>query len=278
MRARVGGNSRGVSTQFSVAPGMVVHTWCVISVLLFAASASATSVLALIDKKHHRVVLAADSLLVFTRAGKTAEVCKIIAQPGCTFMMAGLFDKEYPVFHLKELAEQACALPGDLAHRADAFLDIAKDPVTEVASYLRQNEPQFYAETVSRNGGEFVIVAFAGTQNGKSVIFARGFKLGSDGSIVPLNRNVTEDNAGIGFFAGSNEHIAAYVTANKKWQKMDRIAAARKFIQLEIDAHPDGVGPPISILTIDHLDRQKWVSPGVCTAPINDQAGSKTNP
>jgi len=161
-----------------------------------------------------------------------------------------------------------------LAHRADAFLDIAKDPVTEVANYIRQNEPQFYAATVNRNGGEFVIVAFAGTQNGKSAIFARGFKLGSDGSITPLNRNVTEDT-GIGFFAGFSDHIAAYVMADKKWQKMDRVAAARKFIQMEIDAHPEWVGPPISILTIDHLDRQKWVSPGVCTVPGNDQPGEK---
>ena len=103
-------------------------------VLLLAAPVLATTVVALIDRHHHRAVIAADSLLVYKVAGTSTQTCKIIAKPGCTFGMAGLFYKEYPVFHLQELAEQACGLPGDLRHKADAFLDIAKDPVHERCS------------------------------------------------------------------------------------------------------------------------------------------------
>ena len=244
---------------------------CVLSVLLLSAPVLATTVLALIDKKHHRVVLAGDSLLHYKLADASVATCKLVAKPGCSFGMAGLLYKEYPAFQLKDLADQACNLNGDLLHRADAFLDIAREPVTAVAQYLRRNEPRFYSELLNSSGGEFVIVVFAGTQKGHSAIFARGFKLAPDGGIQPLSTDVTEDREGVGYFAGANQAIAAYVKANKNWQKMDKVAAARKFVQLEIDAHPTWVGPPISILTVNRLEQEKWVSKGVCdlapTAP-----------
>ncbi len=246
----------------------------VLSGLLVSVPLRATTVLALIDKKHHRVVLAGDSLLHYKLADESVPMCKLVATPGCTFGMAGLLYKQYPAFQLKELADQACNLNGDLLHRADAFLDIAREPVTAVASYLRQNERRFYTELLNNSGGEFVIVIFAGTQKGQSAIFARGFKLAADGGIQPLSVDVTEDQQGIGFFAGANQEIAAYVKANKKWQKMDKVAAARKFVQLEIDAHPAWVGPPVSILTVNHLDQEKWVSKGVCEPPTATEPAS----
>ena len=240
---------------------------CVLSVLLLSAPVLATTILALIDKKHHRVVLAGDSLLHYKLADASVATCKLVAKPGCSFGMAGLLYKEYPAFQLKDLADQACSLDGDLLHRADAFLDIAREPVTAVAQYLRRNEPRFYSELLNSSGGEFVIVVFAGTQKGHSAIFARGFKLAPDGGIQPLSTDVTEDQEGVGYFAGANQAIAAYVKANKNWQKMDKVAAARKFVQLEIDAHPTWVGPPISILTVNRLEQEKWVSKGVCDLP-----------
>jgi len=248
-------------------PRRLIHALCLLNLLLLSAPVFATTVLALIDKKHHKVVLAGDSLLNYKLAKTSVATCKTYAKPGCTYGMAGLFSKEYPAFQLKDLADQACELNGDLQHRADTFLEIAKEPVAAVAQYIRLNEPQFYADLLNGNGGEFVIVIFAGTQDGHSAIFARGYKLDPNGGIKPLSVNVTEDNAGVGFFAGSNQAIAAYVKANPKWQKMDRVAAAKKFVQLEIDAHPQWVGPPISTLTVNHLDQEKWISKGVCDLP-----------
>src|SRR5271166_4859949 len=127
---------------------------CAIFVLLFSIPALATTVVALIDRFHHRAVIAADSLLIYKVAGTTTQTCKIVAKQGCTFGMAGLFYKEYPVFHLQELAEEACGLPGDLRHKADGFLDIVKDQVMSVSKYLEQNEPQFYRELTISHGGE----------------------------------------------------------------------------------------------------------------------------
>ncbi len=254
---------------------IAIHAVCAIVVLLFAVPVPATTLVALIDRFHHRAVIAADSLLIYKVADTTTQTCKIVAKPGCTFGMAGLFYKEYPVFHLQELAEQACGLPGDLRHKADAFLDIAKDPVVAVAQYLQQNEPQFYGELTNSNGGELIMVVFAGPEAGNASIFARGYKLDAGGGITPVSLDVTEDNNGGGFFGGANGQIAAYIKAHPNWQQMDKVAAARKFVQMEIAAHPQWVGPPVSVLTINRLDRQKWVNPGVCTVPAGQQGKKK---
>ena len=248
---------------------------CAASMLLFSLPVMATTVVALIDRRHHRAVIAADSLLVYKLGDTTTQTCKIVAKPGCTFAMAGLFYKEYPVFHLQELADQACGLPGDLRHRADGFLDIAKDPVLSVSQYLQQNEPEFYRELTASNGGELVIVVFAGPEAGSSSIFARGYRLDANGGISPVSLDVTEDNNGAGFFGGANGQIAAYIKAHPNWQNKDKVAAARKFVQMEIAAHPEWVGPPISVMTINRLDQQKWVNPGVCTV-LPGQPGKKT--
>ena len=243
--------------------------------LLSAVPAVATTVVALIDRRHHRAVVAADSLLQYKVAGSRTQTCKIITKPGCTFGMAGLFYKEYPVFHLQELAEQACAVPGDLRHKADAFLDIAKDPSADVALYLRQREPDFYRELTNSNGGELIMVVFAGPLAGDPSIFARGYKLDADGNLASVSLDVSESTNGAGFFGGANGQIAAYLKAHPNWQDMDTVKAARQFVQMEIKAHPEWVGPPVSVVSINRLDQAKWSNPGVCTVTPGAQGKKK---
>ncbi len=249
---------------------VVMFSLCGAAVLMLSARGFGTTLVALIDKKHHRVVLAADSLMRLSYAGTTFQQCKIIREPACSFAMAGLLNKETPPLHLKDLAETACGLPGDLRAKADGFMALAKEPVTTVADFLRANEPQFYADTVANSGGELVMVAFAGAQKGNPSIFVRGFKIDANGGLTPLSYAVVAPND-LGFFAGFTDTIKAYIKANPHWTKMDRVAAARKFVQLEIKAHPNGVGAPVSILTIDRLDHQKWISPGLCAAPASEK-------
>ncbi len=253
---------------------IATYAACAGMVWLLATPVLATTVVALIDRFHHRAVVAADSLLLYKIAGTSTQTCKIIAKPGCTFGMAGLFYKEYPVFHLQELAEQACGEPGDLRHKADAFLDIAKDPVMDVAQYLRQNDPKFYAELTNSNGGEIIMVVFVGPEAGSPSIFARGYRLDAGGGITPESLDVTEDNNGAGFFGGANQQIAAYIKKHPNWDSGDKVKEARKFVQMEIKAHPQWVGPPVSVVTINKLDQQKWSNPGVCTV-LPAQQGKK---
>ncbi len=252
-------------TQGRVARAVVIHLFFVAAVLI-AVPAFGTTVVALIDKKHHRVVLASDSLFRLTYAGTTFQECKIISQDGCSFAMAGLLNKKSPPLDIKELAEAACATPGDLNQKADAFMTQATDPVTTAADFLRANEPQFYGDIVTNNAGQLVMVAFAGAPKGNPSILVRGFKIDAKGGLTPLSYGVVAPHD-LGYFAGFTNNIAAYIKAHPQWVHMDKVAAARMFLELEIAAHPEGVGPPVSILTIDKHNRQKWISPGLCTAP-----------
>ncbi|MGC2108377.1 MAG: hypothetical protein WA655_02605 [Candidatus Korobacteraceae bacterium] len=228
-------------------------------------SAIATTVVALIDKRHHRVVLADDSLIGLYYAKTTQTTCKLIVKPGCAFAMAGFLAKPDPSFRLQDLGEAACELPGSLKDKADGFLTLAAEPVNSMAQYLRENEPQFYGDTFKRNGGEFVYLVFAGVDNGIPVAYERGFKIAGDGTVNPVSNDITPAGA-TGFFAGFNDHIAAYLKAHPNWSHKDTVSTARKLVELEIAAHPDDVGPPISILTIDRKGKWKWVEAGVCPA------------
>jgi hypothetical protein len=234
-----------------------------ISSLVLSVPALGTTVVALIDKHHHRVVLAADSLVGRYYAKTTGQSCKLIVKPDCAFAMAGFLDKPDPYFHLQDLADAACQIQGTLKDQANGFLDIATDPVTSMAQYLHDNESQFYSSTFSRNGGEFSFVVFVGTEHGKAVAYARGFKVASDGSVTVVSHDITGTGAS-GFFAGVTDHIATYLKATPNWAHMDTVALARKLIGLEIEAHPNEVGPPITILTVDHKGKQKWINEGIC--------------
>ena len=100
------------------------------AVLLLSMPGGATTVVALIDKRHHRAVLAADSLVGRYYAKTTDQDCKLIVRPDCAFAMAGFLDKPDPYFHLQDLGDAACQPQGTLKEQADGFLEIAKDPVS----------------------------------------------------------------------------------------------------------------------------------------------------
>ena len=49
---------------------------------------------------------------------------------------------------------------------------------------------------------------------------------------------------------GVRDHIRNHVRIDPKWYEGDLVETARRFIQMEIDAHPESVGPPIDILVL----------------------------
>jgi hypothetical protein len=255
-----------MTTKYSGLPTLLTSAFIAASFLVLSVSAPATTVVVLIDHRHHRVVLAADSLVGRYYAKTTAQDCKLIVKPDCAFAMAGFLDKPDPYFHLQDLGEAACHLQGTLKEQADGFLEIAKDPVESIAQYLHDNEPQFYNNAFSRNGSEFSVVVFVGEENGQPVAYARGFRAAPDGSVTAFSNDINGTGAS-GFFAGATDHIATYLKATPKWQHMDTVSLARQLVGLEIAAHPNEVGPPITILTVDRKEKQKWINEGICGVP-----------
>ncbi len=60
---------------------------------------------------------------------------------------------------------------------------------------------------------------------------------------------------------GYTDAIDAYMAKNPEWMKGDLANTVGKFVQLEIDAEPDWVGPPIRILKIDRKGPH-WIQNG----------------
>lgn len=174
---------------------------CVSSALvamLWSRPVFATTIVGLIDNPHHRIVLAADGL-VMTRSAKPRHerACKISVIGDSAFTMHGLVfarSRAKTSLDVPALARAACAGSGNLQQRADTFLRIIHDPV---ASAVRSS-------------------------------------------------------------------IVAYLQNHPDWaNRIDIVLAVKAFLQLEVDANPEAVGPPISILEIDQ-GKMCWIARGEC--------------
>ncbi len=228
--------------------------------LFLPALASATSVVALIDKTNHRVVIAADCRV--NRQLASVSECKIIAEPGCTVAMAGLYEEKTTAFHLRQLADAACRYPGDLRAKAEAFLRFSRIPYERAIRRIRDADPNDFGRTVENKATE---VIFAGIQNGHIALIIRGLVVNSAGRIsVERSESTAPSYARVGYFLGLNGHIRAHVKSHPDWAKGDYIKLAHRFVEMEVEAHPDLAGPPISELEIDEEGHVHWLDKGAC--------------
>jgi hypothetical protein len=228
--------------------------------LFLPAVANATSVVALIDNTNHRVVIAADCRV--NRQLASLSQCKIIDKPGCTVAMAGLYEEKTTAFHLRQLAEAACQYPGDLRARAEAFLRFSRIPYERAIRHIRDADPNDFGRTVENKATE---VIFAGIQDGHIALIVRGLVVNSAGRIsVERSESTAPSYSRVGYFLGLNGHIRAHVKSHPDWAKGDYVKLAHRFVELEVEAHPDLAGPPISELEIDEEGHVHWVDKGAC--------------
>jgi hypothetical protein len=226
------------------------------------ALATATSVVALIDKTNHRVVIAADCRV--NRQLASLSECKIMEEPGCTVAIAGLYEEKTTGFHLRQLADAACRYPGDLREKAEAFLRLSKIPYERAVRHIRDADSGDFARTIENKPTE---VIFAGLRGGHLALFVRGLVSDSKGKVTTERyESADTTNSSIGYFAGLNRRIRVRVDPRKQWESLGYPAVARQFVEMEIEANPDLAGPPISELEIDNRGTVHWISRGACDA------------
>jgi hypothetical protein len=226
----------------------------------------ATSVVALIDRANHRLVIAADCRV--TRGLRPVSACKIIQEPGCTVAMAGLYQEGNSAFHLREYVRVACREPGDLRAKAEAFVRMARKPYERAVKGIRENQPADFAKTIANKPTE---VIFAGIEDGELGLIVRGLEADSAGKIrVERFESTAPSYARIGYFVGLNGHIGSYLKLHPDWEKEDYAQLAPRFVELEIEAHPDLAGLPVSVLQIDNKGVVVWLVKGACDARQSD--------
>jgi hypothetical protein len=248
-------------------------TFLLVSVQLFsAAHLHATSVVALIDQLQHRLVIAADCRV--NKNEGSVSACKIIQDEGCTAAMAGLYHETSTDFHLQQLVHLACHAPGDLRAKADAFLQMSRQPFGRAVRAIREGRPADFAKTIANKPTE---VVFAGIQDGKVALIVRGLVADSTGKIsVERLESTTPRYSRLGYFVGLNGHIRRYLRAHPEWIKRDYSELAPRLVQLEIEAHPDLAGPPISEVQIDKDGHVHWLDKGACDSREPDGTTRET--
>ncbi|HEX3820465.1 MAG TPA: hypothetical protein VHW45_09040 [Candidatus Sulfotelmatobacter sp.] len=220
---------------------------------------SPTTVLAITDVRNHRIILAADSL-VRHRYAPPENRCKIqVVTSDCAFAMVGMYRYANPAFDLSELGESACRSAGDLKQRADNFLATALPRVAEIVKALEITDPAYLKQRYE--GKPVIEVLFAGQQEQRPAVFTRGTIL-EDGVLKPEAISVPSDR--IDVFAGVNGHIRSYVRSHPGWEEEGAVNAALRLINLEAAAHPDLVGLPISIGTVESNGKFHWIERGKC--------------
>jgi hypothetical protein len=243
-------------------PADVVRLIVILTIGTFflPAVATATSVVALIDNTNHRVVIATDCRV--NRQLASVSECKIIAEPGCTVAMAGLYEEKTTAFHLRQLAEAACQYPGDLRAKAEAFLRFSRIPYERAIRHIRDADPSDFGRTLENKATE---VIFAGIQNGQIALIVRGLVVNSAGKVsVERSESTAPSYSRVGYFLGLNGHIRAHVKSHPDWVKEDYVKLAHRFVEMEMEAHPDLAGPPISELQIDKDGHVHWLDKGAC--------------
>jgi len=245
-------------------------SWCMVfllsSVFLSPLHLRATSIVALVDDMEHRLVIAADCRVL--RGSGPASDCKIIVEPGCVVAVAGLYQEAGAGFKLRQFVRAACQEPGDLRSKAEAFVRISRKPYERAVRSIREKQPADFAQTVANKPTE---VVFAGIQNGRVALMVRGLEADLAGRIrVERYESIAPSYPRTGYFLGLNGHIRAYVRAHPDWVRGDYAAAAHRFVEMEIAAHPDLAGPPISELEIDQYGHVHWLDKGMCNIRESD--------
>jgi hypothetical protein len=139
---------------------------------------------------------------------------------------------------------------------------------------IRHGQPGKSAQTIASKPTE---VVFAGIQDGHVALFVRGLVADSGGKVsVERFESTAPLYARTGFFLGLNGHIRAYVNAHPDWEKEDYAKVARQFVEMEVEAHPDLAGLPISELQIDKDGHVHWLDKGACDSRESDGTTRET--
>jgi hypothetical protein len=173
--------------------------------------------------------------------------------------MTGMYEMQVPDFNLADFADAACRGHGNLKIRADAFLSAVTPKVVEVIHYLYATEPDYVRQEYE--GKPVIEVFFAGPYKGRPGIFSRGLILENGKLKDEIDEAVHDDE---GLFSGANDHIVTYINTHSAADKKPTTENAKRYVEMEANAHPDIVGGPISIVILDGTGHIRWKQQGTC--------------
>lgn len=243
----------------------------VLVLISFSVSGRATTLVIVGTPRH--IVIASDSMATkITHSGHTVNTtCKTVSTGQFVYASAGF--TEDIRFNADEIAGRSRQRKGNIGEHARWYANDVQQPFLEMMKRFHKSLPDLYKQTISSKSSPLVTI-FAGIENGRPAFALVEFTVINNASGSPV-----EAKAKIGVCPGlfcvdpktdfwrvlgeSDAAIKAVTRSPRFWTGNDA-ADARKLVQIEIDAMPDHVGPPIDVVEIDSAGLH-WIEPrGSC--------------
>jgi hypothetical protein len=234
---------------------------CVVTLL--AAPLFATTVIVI--RTPQGIVLSADSLA--DEGNFHPNICKIEANENQSmfFTLAG-FVKHGLKFSAFALAEKAAAEAEVPQEAATKFASSAFEPFQRAVLEVKRTNPVSYKKILT--GPEPLQIIFAAVQNNTPLVALVVFKVRDQGGDVSFEQQTylcPGDGCPKGgriFLLGEHTADDAYMQ-NPSFRVDDPVAVARQLVEIEVQASPDKVGRPISILKVTR-EGPSWIDRGMC--------------
>ena len=212
------------------------------------------------------IFAAADSKSDPTDRSRPTVMCKFFKTADLYYGISGVYFDEYP-----NVVSQSGISLATIRSGTRRFEQIISPILQDAFERLRAEYPARYEHFmhVEKPGIDFI---FFGMKKTVPVVATVGFRLEESEKSVKVTVGRTEfldgphcpgGNVICGALSGFNKAILAYQSRNPDWWRTNnRASLVKKFVQLEIDAEPANVGPPISVLQID-AKGARWIQNGV---------------
>jgi hypothetical protein len=203
-----------------------------------------------------------DSKASDLKGNPIANICKIRRAGRFYLAMSGFYDNPATGFDAWKLAGAATEKAGSVPEAASLAEKAISGPLHAAVEELRKADPKGFEANFSESYLTFFVV---GTDSKKPLASARSFAPGeTQAAEYPGDHLVRPGSVALNNFG---ERLALDKKYPRQTQGLragaDPLAAAREFLQIEIDGEPAKVGPPISILELTEQG-SAWIERGLC--------------
>jgi hypothetical protein len=226
-----------------------------VSILVLCVPAVATTLIGL--RTPDGFIIAVDSKATYRGTGikGSPTVCKIFQLGSLYFAVAGLAEDRSRKFSPERIVANNVSFADSLTHNMDMLERAFSDSLESEMEGLKAEDPDNFA--FNQKPGVYTLSIMAGEMvRGSPQMSARGFMYHARSPKITISRLDCpgEDcSTGTKFFFAGEADIAMNMAKDffRSTTPRDPVADARGMIEAEIQAVPENVGPPITILRVD---------------------------
>ncbi len=221
-------------------------------------------------RNRYRVVLAADSRVIYGSNGKATE-CKLFEVNQVYAAVSGL--AHYGArYRATDSIRDGFARPGSFQQHVSATAYLLELRLNNLLATLAANQaPAYRYLTQSSNGtADVVQLAVAQVVNRQPMLGIIELRQDTGTKLLRATTNVCPGHCDPNhamFYLGYWERIRPYVAGPGEPRRVESAASLDRLIRLEMQAHPREVGAPINILELTSNGARWLQNGGNCSLP-----------